>query len=48
MEDTEKKMDPKIVSYRNALKHRSEEKCKEIDDLNKAIALIEQKKQMFD
>ena len=45
MEEAEKKMHLKVVSKGNALKRKSEEKGREIDDLNKAIAIIEQKKQ---
>ena len=45
MEEIEKKMDLKIVSKENALKQKREKKGKEIDDLNKAIPIIEQNKQ---
>ena len=38
----------KIVSNGNALKRKSEEKGKEIDDLNKAVAIVKQKKQKLD
>ena len=48
MEGAEKKMDLKIVSKGNALKRKSEEKGREIDDLNKAVAIIEQEKQKLD
>ena len=41
MEEAEKKMD--LFSKGNALKWKSEEKGKGIDDLNKAIAILEQK-----
>ena len=45
MEEAEKNMHLKVVLKGNALKRKSEEKGREIDDLNKAIAIIEQKKQ---
>ena len=38
----------KIVSKGNALKRKSEEKGREIDDLNKAVAIIKQKKRKLD
>ena len=48
MEEAEKKMDLKIVSKGNALKRKSEEKGRQMYDLNKAIAIIEQKKKKLD
>ena len=48
MEEAEKKMNLKRVTKGNALKRKSEEKGREIDYLNKAIVIIELKKQKSD
>ena len=45
IEEAEKKMNLKIVQKENLLKRKTEDKVREINDLNEATAIIEQKKQ---
>ena len=48
MEEVEKKVDLKAVLKGNTIKRKSKEKRREIDNLNKAVAIMEQKKQKLD